>query len=132
MADCARPVLAHQRRDEATIQRLENAWSIAFLTGDTELEACLLTPDFTAIMSTGNVMHLNEELALAAKNRGKTADPSSLTPVQVHLHGDVAVGYGITTKLVSGQQEKSYFADYYVWEKGGWRVYFAQQTAFKP
>jgi hypothetical protein len=57
-ADCARPALAHQRRDAATIQRLESAWSLAYLTGDTEFEACLLTPDFTEIVSSGSIHHL--------------------------------------------------------------------------
>src|SRR5215470_1241053 len=129
-ADCARPALAHQRRDEATIQRLETAWSIAYLTGDTELEACLLTPDFTEIMSNGIINHLREELALAEKNKGKTADQRSLPPVQVHLHGNVAVGYGVSEKMVDGKLKKSYFADYYVWENHQWRAYFAQQTSF--
>jgi hypothetical protein len=66
-ADCARPALAHQRRDAATIQRLETAWSLAYLTGDAEFEACLLTPDFTEIMSNGSINHLHEELELAEK-----------------------------------------------------------------
>ena len=54
-ADCLHPALAHQRRDAATIQRLEMAWTVAFLTGDTEFEACLLTGDFTEIMSNGTI-----------------------------------------------------------------------------
>ncbi len=131
-ADCDRPTLAHQQRDAATIQRLETAWSIAYLTGDTEFLACLLTPDFTEIMSGGSINHLREELALAAKNKGKPADNPSLPPVNVHLHGNVAVGYGVTTKRLNGNPHSSYFADYYVWENGAWHVYFAQQTAFTP
>jgi len=30
-ADCYRSALAHQRRDAATIQRLESAWTLAYL-----------------------------------------------------------------------------------------------------
>jgi hypothetical protein len=40
-ADCARPALAHQRRDAATMQRPDGAWSLAYLTGDAEFGACL-------------------------------------------------------------------------------------------
>ena len=52
-ADYHRLALAHQRRDAGTIQRLENAWTLAYLSGDAEFEACLLTPDFTEIMANG-------------------------------------------------------------------------------
>jgi hypothetical protein len=130
-AICARPELAHQRRDAATIQRLENAWSLAYLTGDTEFETCLLTPDFTEIMSNGSINHLSEELALAEKNKGKTVTNPNLPPTTVQIHGDVAVAYGISAeKMVDGKPHKSYFADYYVWKNGAWHVYFAQQTSF--
>lgn len=130
-ADCARPALAHQQRDAATIQRLESAWTLAYLAGDTEFEACLLTPDFTEIMSNGSINHLSEELALAEKNKGKAVAAPNLPPITVHIHGDVAVAYGISLeKVIDGKPHKSYFADYYVWTNGTWHVYFAQQTSF--
>jgi hypothetical protein len=129
-ADCARPALAHQRRDAATIQRLENAWSLAYLTGDAEFEACLLTPDFTEIMSNGSIHHLREELELAEKNKGKAVTAPNMPPITIHLHGDVAVAYGLSSeKLIDGKPHRSYFADYYVWKNGAWHVYFAQQTS---
>jgi Domain of unknown function (DUF4440) len=130
-ADCNRPALAHQQRDTATIQRLETAWTLAFLSGDTEFEACLLTADFTEIMSSGNINHLSEELALAEKNKGKAVTVPTMPPTTIHIHGDVAVAYGISSeKLIDGKPHKSYFADYYVWQNGAWHVYFAQQTSF--
>jgi hypothetical protein len=131
IADCNRPELANERRDEFTIQRLETAWSAAFLTGDTAFEACLLTADFTEIMSNGTINHLAEELALADKNKGKKLGNPDLPPVTVHMHGDVAVAYGISAqKMIDGKPHKSYFADYYFWKNGAWHVYFAQQTSF--
>lgn len=130
-SNCARADLAHQQQDEATVQRLEKAWSIAYLTGDTEFEACLLTQDFMEIMSNGSVNHLREELALAEKNNGKSLDNPNLPPSTVHIHGNVAVAYGISpAKMVDGKAHKSYFADFYVWSDGAWHVYFAQQTSF--
>jgi len=130
-ADCVRPALAHQRRDTATIQRLELAWTAAFLTGDTEFEACLLTSDFTEIRSNGTIHHLGEELALAGKNKGKAATTPDLPPITIHLHGNVAVAYGISSqKMIDGKPYKSYYADYYVWKSGAWHAYFAQQTSF--
>jgi hypothetical protein len=130
-ADCNRPALAHQQRDTATIQRLETAWTLAFLRGDTEFEACLLTEDFTEIMSNGSINHLSEELGLAEKNKGKAVTVPNMPPITIHIHGDVAVAYGISSeRLIDGKPHKSYFADYYVWKDGAWRVYFAQQTSF--
>jgi hypothetical protein len=130
-AACDRPALAHQQRDAATIQRLESAWTRAYLSGDTEFEACLLTPDFTEIMSNGSINHLSEELGLAEKNKGKAVAAPNMPTITVHLHGDVAVAYGISSeKLIDGKPHKSYFADYYVWKNGMWHVYFAQQTSF--
>jgi hypothetical protein len=130
-ADCARPALAHQRQDAATIQRLEVAWTVAYLTGDTEFEACLLTPDFTEIMSNGTINHLTEELALAEKNKGKTVTTPDMPPITLNVHGNVAVAYGISpAKMIDGKAHKSYYADYYVWTNGAWHVFFAQQTSF--
>jgi hypothetical protein len=58
-------------------------------------------------------------------------DPS-VPPTTVHVHGDVAVAYGLSPeRMIDGKPYKSYFADYYEWKDGQWRVYFfAQQTLF--
>jgi hypothetical protein len=130
-ADCVRPALAHQRRDFASIQRLESAWTLAYLSGDTEFEACLLTPDFTEIMSNGSINHLSDELELSEKNKGKAVTTPTMPPITVHIHGDVAVACGISSeKVIDGKPHKSYYADYYAWKNGAWHVYFAQQTSF--
>jgi len=130
-AECDRPALAHQRRDAATIQRLESAWTLAYVSGDAEFEACLLTSDFTEIMSNGSINHLGEELGLADKNKGKAVTAPKMPTITIHIHGDVAVAYGISSeKLIDGKVHRSYFADYYFWKNGVWHVYFAQQTSF--
>lgn len=132
-AECDKPALKDQRKDPETIQKLEKAWSTAFLQRDTAFEACLLTPDFMEIRSNGKITHLSEELDLAAKHKGNVAPASdpSIPPSTVHIHGDVAVAYGLSPeRMIDGKPYKSYFADYYVWKDGQWRVYFAQQTLF--
>src|SRR5215470_3635898 len=97
-ASCVHQALTHQRHDTSTIQRLEMAWTVAFLSGDTEFEACLLTRDFTEIMSNGTINHLADELALAQKNKGKPATTLDMPQITIHLHGNVAVAYGISSK----------------------------------
>ena len=47
---CDMDALKGQQRDVATIQRLENAWTIAYLKADTNFELCLLSKDFTEIV----------------------------------------------------------------------------------
>src|ERR1700759_1003905 len=42
-SECQFPTLAHEHRDVATIQALELEWTRAYLRGDTDFEACLLT-----------------------------------------------------------------------------------------
>lgn len=121
--DCRFPTLAREHRDIATIQVLELEWTRAYLRGDTDFEECLLTRDFTEIMRNGDIKDLSAELALAAKNKAKPLPLGDLPSGQVLLHGNVAVAYGRST----GARAMRY-ADYYVWENGRWRVYFAQQT----
>ena len=131
--DCTRPALAHERRDAISIQTLESAWTQAYLTGDTDFETCILTADFTEIMSNGSIHHLSDELELAAKNRGKSVTSPDTPQITIHIHGVVAVAYGISSSQTSdGKARKSYFADYYIWNHGSWRVYFAQQASFVP
>lgn len=125
--ECTPPSLRHQARDTATVQRLEKAWTVAFLTGDEAFEKCLLIPDFTEVLSDGSVKHLDDELALARKNTGKGLRIPDLPPGTVLLHGSVAAAYG-----VSGSTRRARYVDYYVWERGGWRVFFAQQTLIAP
>ena len=129
--NCVRPELAHQSRDVATIQRLEKAWTLAYLSGDTEFERCLLTSDFMEIMKDGSINRLSEELALAAKNKGKNVTNPPMAPESFHLHDNVAVAYGVLSdKPGDGNPRKMYFVDYYVWANGSWHVFFAQQTSY--
>jgi hypothetical protein len=128
-ADCHSGALAGQQRDVATIQRLEHAWSVAYLSGDVEFERCLLTADFTEIMRDGSVRGLRDELALAERNHGRSAARVSLPPGEVLMHGAVAVAYGVSPPgAAPGSPRATRYADYYVWQDGGWRVFFAQQT----
>jgi hypothetical protein len=126
---CLQPALLHQRRDEATLQRLEQAWSLAFLTGDSEFERCLLAPDFTEIMSNGAIKFLADELALARANRGAQRPIPPLPKAKVLIYGNVAVAYGRANGTApDGSARVHWYSDDYVWRDGAWHVLFAQQT----
>jgi Domain of unknown function (DUF4440) len=126
---CDRAPLLDEHKDVATVQKLETAWSIAYLKGDAGFERCLLTPDFTEIVREGDVKVLKDELGFAEANLGKNLPIPDLPKSIVLLHGDVAVAYGTSRmKPVDGRERSMKYADYYVWEDGGWHAFFAQQT----
>jgi hypothetical protein len=129
--NCNLRPLAHQHRDVATVQHLEDEWSRAYLRGDTAFERCLLSPDFTEILRTGEVKGLQDELDLAAKNQGKNLPIPDLPKTTVLLHGSVAVAYGMSSSTSNGESKSTRFADSYLWERGTWHVFFAQQTAIE-
>ena len=132
-AKCSRPELANQKKDSATIERLERAWSTAYMQGDTDFEACLLLPDYSEIKSSGKVADLPAELANAAKNKGKNLPIPDFHPPTIFLHEDVAVAHGTYTFTdKTGATRQMHSADFYHWENGGWRVFFAQQTLVPP
>jgi hypothetical protein len=124
--NCSSKQVPSQQRDSATIQRLERAWSVAFLTGDTAFEQCLLLPDYTQINRDGSIGNLQSELALAARNRGKHLQTDGFPTVSVVIHGDAAVGYGVA----ASKRGRMRWADYYIWDGSAWHVYFAQQTSY--
>jgi hypothetical protein len=128
--DCNFPQLRNQHQDAATIQRLEIAWSEAFLRGDTAFMSCLLAADYTEIMRSGELQTLSDELAMAEKNRGKDLKLSEQPTIRVLLHDNVAVAYGNTVvKSANGKSESRWYSDTYLWEDGQWHAFFAQQTA---
>src|SRR5580658_1018957 len=91
---CERPEFMNEHKDVATLQRLETAWSIAYLKGDTEFELCLLAPDSTEIMGSGDVAALKDELGFAEANQGTNLAIPDLPKSTILLHGNAAVAYG--------------------------------------
>jgi len=129
-SNCDFSELKNEREDTATIQRLEIAWTEAYLRADTDFMRCLLTPDFTEIMRSGELKTLSEELGMAEKNRGKDLKMPKTPKIHVLLHGNVAVAYGNSmVKSPDGRKETRWYSDTYLWKDGQWRAFFAQQTA---
>lgn len=126
---CKLPDLAHQKRDAATIQRLDEAWSRAYLRGDTKFMGCLLIPGYVEIMRSGALKFRPDELQMAAKNKGKNLPIPELPKTTVLLHDNVAVAYGeALAPDADGKPKGRRFADFYVWENGEWHVFFSQQA----
>lgn len=128
--NCGLPQLKNQQRNVETIQRLEMAWTGAYLRGDTALMGCLLAPDFTEIMRSGELKTLRDELAMAEKNRGKDLKMPELPEIRVLLHENAAVAYGVSVVKSSDRRNMTrWYSDTYLWKNGQWHAFFAQQTA---
>jgi ketosteroid isomerase-like protein len=126
---CNAPELADQQRDAATVQKLETAFTVAFLKGDTDFEKCLLLPNYAEVSRSGKWRELPDELAGTAKNRGKNLPLTDMPQIDVLLHGDVAIAHGLFTFTApDGKSQSTRFSDVYVWKDGGWHVMYSQQT----
>ena len=126
---CNAPEFADQKQDAATVQRLENAFTIAFLKGDTDFEKCLLLPNYSEVSRSGKWRELPDELAGTAKNQGKNLSVPEMPKVDVLMHGDVAVAHGLFTFTApNGKSMSTRFSDVYVWKDSGWHVLYSQQT----
>lgn len=126
---CTAPELTNQQHDAETVQKLETAFTVAFLKGDTDFEKCLLLPNYAEVSRNGKWRELSDELAGTARNRGKNLSVPELPKVDVLLHGDVAVAHGLFTFTApDGKSESTRFSDVYVWKDGAWHVLYSQQT----
>jgi hypothetical protein len=127
---CNFPQLKNQQMNTATIRRLEMGWTDAYLRGDSTFISCLLGPDFTEIMRSGELKTVSDELAMAERNRGKDLKMSKQPEILVLLHENVAIAYGNTIfEDTGGKKETRWYSDTYVWKDGQWHAVFAQQTA---
>ena len=126
---CNVPELANQKQDAATVQPLENAFTTAFLKGDTDFEKCLLLPNYAEISRSGKWRELSEELESTARNRGKNLSVSDMPKVDVLMHGEAAIAHGFFTFTTpDGKSLSTRFSDVYVWKGHAWHVLFSQQT----
>ena len=126
---CNYPQLGDERKDVATILRLEAAWNDAYLRGDTALMSCLLAPDFTEIMRSGELKTLSDELAMAETNRDKHLQTPEVPKITVLLQDSAAVAYANTIVTSNGKQQIRWYSDTYLWTNGQWHAIFAQQTS---
>jgi hypothetical protein len=83
-------------------------------------------PGFHRNNAHGDIKHLSDELALAAKNKAKSLPLGGLQKGTVLLHGGVAGAFGRSQSSTGARATR--YADFYLWGNGQWRVYFAQQT----
>jgi hypothetical protein len=114
---CAGHQLPDQRRDGASVRRVDSAWSAAYARGDTAFFRCLLTSDYRGYSRTGAESDRDGEVGKAASH-GRPDRPLPPYPnAGVEVHGASAVVGGIA----NGKR----WIDVYRFEDGAWHAFLS-------
>ena len=122
-AGCQAVQSPDQRRDAATLRRIERDWLTAELRGDTRFLTCLLLPSYVNIAKDGNTRPGSDIIAHAKRNAGKDRE---LPPIEstIVVHGDAATAYSRSrTRDQAGQWQDVRFIDSFVFVNGAWHAY---------
>lgn len=120
---CAAVQTADQRRDEATLRRIEHDWLTAELRGNTQFLSCLLLPTYVNIRKDGTTRPGADIIAHAKTNAGKDRE---IPPIEstIVIHGDAATAFSRSqTRDKAGALQDVRFIDSFVFVDGAWHAY---------
>lgn len=122
-SDCASASIPNQKKDEDTIQRIEQGWLTAEYRGNPKFLDCLLEPDYKTSGRAGQVRSRQDVI----DHVPVTTDPNREIPkleTIVVIHGDNATAHSIMrTKDKSGNPKEVHFVDAYTFHDGQWHAY---------
>ena len=122
-SDCAQVSTPDQKKDEETIQRIEQGWLTAEYRGNPKFLECLLEPDYKTSGRAGQVRSRQDVIDHVTV----TTDPAREIPkleTIVVIHGDSATAHSIMhSKDKSGNPKEVHFVDAYVFHDGRWHAY---------
>jgi len=116
--------LAEPVADEVGVRAAENAWSAAFLTGDTDVLNALLDADYVSVGTNGaarpksKILHISA--AYAKAHPGARASPLSPTST-IRVIGNSA--------LVAHHSDNENSVDLFYFKDGRWHAWYSQHTA---
>lgn len=126
--DCRR-VLGQQSADAASIKRVEQAWTDAFLHGGTDYLQCLLTPDYVSVSAKGVPRDRTAIIGFAEKNKGKNTPVPSLPDPTIQIYGNTAVVRSDSPAAADGKYPAMYSSDIFAFQDGAWHAVYSQHTA---
>lgn len=124
---CVAPLAANaadQRSDEAGLRDVENAWSRAFVTGDTRALDDLLDPAYVSVSQKG-VPRSKAEIIDAAKH---FAEQHPDTPAQP-LPPTSTISIKDNSAVVTHHGDKETSVDVFYYSQGRWHAWYSQHTA---
>jgi hypothetical protein len=118
---------AERGPSETDVREVEDAWSRAFVTGDSRFLDDLLDPAYVSVGTNGAPRSKTEIVAAASR----FAEQHPNTPVQplpptstISIKGDSAV--------VTHHGEKETSVDVFYYSQGKWHAWYSQHTARAP
>ncbi len=114
---CAGHQISDQRRDVASVRRVDSAWSAAYVRGDTAFFRCLLAPDYRGYNLAGAESNRDDEVGKAAKHGRPDAPLPPYPMANIEMHGASA--------MVNGIANGKRFIDVYRFEDGAWHAFFS-------
>ena len=130
--DC-RKILGAQKADAASIKKVEDAWSGAYMNGGTEYLECLLAPDYVSVSAKGVPRDKAVIVAGAQKNaqqnKGKSTPLPDLPQPKIQVYGNTAVVQSSLAADPNGKYPAMYSSDVFAFQGGVWRAIYSQHTA---
>lgn len=124
--DCRR-VLGEQKADAASLKRVEDRWTEAFMRGGTEYLECLLAPEYASVSPKGP-HDRTWELEHAAKNKGSSTPIPDVPGMTFEIYGNTGVMRLFKPASADGRQAAQYMADIFAFQDGAWRAVYSQHT----
>lgn len=121
--DCAAISTPDQKKDEDTIQRIEQGWLPAEYRGNPQFLDCLLEPDYRTSGRNGIVRTCKDVIDRVAQLTNMTREVPKLETI-VFVHGDAAAARSILrTTDKTGIPKEIHFVDSYTFHDGRWHAY---------
>jgi len=121
--DCAAISTPDQKKDEDTIQRIEQGWLTAEYRGNPQFLECLLEPDYRTSSRNGKVRTREDVIGRVSPTPDLTREVPKLETI-VFVHGDVASAHSIMrTTDKAGNPKEVHFVDSYIFHDGRWHAF---------
>jgi hypothetical protein len=118
--DCAAVSIPNQKKDENTIQRIEQAWLTAEYHGNPKFLDCLLEPDYRTSGRSGKVRTRKEVIDRVQQLTDMSRPVPKLETI-VFIHGDAASAHSILRSTdKAGNPKEVHFVDSYTFHDGRW------------
>ena len=118
--NCAANSVSNQKKDEDTIQRIEQGWLTAEYRGNPKYLECLLEPDYRTSSRSGKIRTRKDVIDRVQALTDPNKEVPKLETI-VFIHGDSASAHSIMHSTdKAGNPKEVHFVDTYTFHDGRW------------